>query len=192
MMATTARAFFDSYLDAWNAHDPAAVARCMADDAIYEDVALGRVLHGPSEIARFVEEATRASSDFRFEQVSLFIAGGDYANEWIMSGTNDREVAGVPATGRGFRVRGRRLASSIPAGGFSRIGTTTTSRRCSRSLASSLRLRRSLPRSFGASSRVGELGGGNRASARRLRKAMWKESGVTAGVRLSCRLGVQP
>jgi steroid delta-isomerase-like uncharacterized protein len=78
----------------------------MADDAIYEDVALGRVLHGPSEIAAFVEEATRASSDFRFEEVSLFTAGGDYANEWIMIGTNDREVQGVPATGRSFRVRG--------------------------------------------------------------------------------------
>ena len=56
-MTTTDRAFFDGYLDAWNAHDPAAVARYMADDAIYEDVALGRVLHGPSEIAKFVEEA---------------------------------------------------------------------------------------------------------------------------------------
>jgi steroid delta-isomerase-like uncharacterized protein len=70
------------------------------------DVALGRLLHGPSEIAAFVEEATRASSDFRFEQVSLFTAGGDYATEWIMIGTNDREVQGVPATGRSFRVRG--------------------------------------------------------------------------------------
>lgn len=106
MMATTSRAFFDGYLDAWNAHDPAAVARYMADDAIYEDVALGRVLHGPSEIAAFVEEATRASSDFRFEEVSLFTAGGAYANEWIMTGTNDREVHGVRATGRSFRVRG--------------------------------------------------------------------------------------
>ena len=106
MMATTARAFFDRYLDAWNAHDPAAVARCMAGDAIYEDVALGRVLHGPSEIAAFVEEATRSSSDLRFEELSLFTAGSDYANEWIMSGTNDREVQGVPATGRSFRVRG--------------------------------------------------------------------------------------
>jgi steroid delta-isomerase-like uncharacterized protein len=38
--------------------------------------------------------------------VSLFTAGGDYANEWIMIGTNDREVQGVPATGRSFRVRG--------------------------------------------------------------------------------------
>jgi len=105
-MATTDRGFFDGYLDAWNAHDPAAVARYMADDAIYEDVALGRVLHGPSEIAAFVEEATRASSDFRFEEVSLFTAGGVYANEWIMTGTNDREVQGVRATGRSFRVRG--------------------------------------------------------------------------------------
>ena len=106
MTATTDRAFFAAYLDAWNAHDPAAVARHMADDAIYEDVALGRWLHGPSEIAAFVEEATRASSDFRFEEVSLFRAGSDYANEWIMIGTNDREVRGVPATGRSFRVRG--------------------------------------------------------------------------------------
>jgi steroid delta-isomerase-like uncharacterized protein len=106
MRATTDRDFFDGYLDAWNAHDPVAVARYMADDAIYEDVALGRVLHGPSEIAAFVEEATRASSDFRFEEVSLFTAGSDYANEWIMIGTNDREVQGVPATGRSFHVRG--------------------------------------------------------------------------------------
>ena len=106
MMATIDRDFFDGYLEAWNAHDAAAVARYMADEAIYEDVALGRVLHGPSEIAAFVEEATRASSDFRFEEVSLFTAGSDYANEWIMTGTNDREVQGVPATGRSFRVRG--------------------------------------------------------------------------------------
>ena len=105
-MAIADRNLFDGYLRAWNAHDPEAVARYMADDAIYEDVALGRVLHGPREIAAFVEEATRASSDFRFEEVSLFTAGSDYANEWIMTGTNDREVQGVPATGRSFRVRG--------------------------------------------------------------------------------------
>jgi steroid delta-isomerase-like uncharacterized protein len=105
-MVTTDRALLEEYLAAWNAHDPAAVARYMADDAIYEDVALGRVLHGPAEIAAFVEEATRSSSDFQFEEVSLFTAGSDYANEWIMTGTNDREVQGVPATGRSFRVRG--------------------------------------------------------------------------------------
>lgn len=106
MMVTANRAFLDRYLDAWNAHDPAAVARHMADDAIYEDVALGRVLHGPSDIAKFVEEATRSSSNFRFEVVSLITTGSDYANEWVMLGTNDRALPGVPATGRSFRVRG--------------------------------------------------------------------------------------
>lgn len=45
-METVNRAFFDAYLDAWNAHDAAAVARHMADDAIYEDVALGRDVVG--------------------------------------------------------------------------------------------------------------------------------------------------
>ena len=105
-MAIADRDLFDGYLEAWNAHDPEAVARYMADDAIYEDVALGRMLRGPSAIAGFVEEATRASSDFRFEEVSLFTAGRDYANEWVMTGTNDRDVQGVPATGRSFRVRG--------------------------------------------------------------------------------------
>ena len=137
MIATTDRAFFDGYLDAWNAHDPAAVARYMADDAIYEDVALGRVLHGPSEIAAFVEEATRASSDFRFEEVSLFTAGSDYANEWIMTGTNDREVQAFPRPAARSAFGGRRLASSMRAGGLSRIGTTTTWPRCLRSLVSS-------------------------------------------------------
>ena len=105
-MLTATRNFLDRYLDAWNAHDPAAVARHMAASAIYEDVALGRVLHGPTEIAKFVEEATRSSSDFRFEVVSLFTAGSNYANEWVMLGTNDRSLPGVPATGRSFHVRG--------------------------------------------------------------------------------------
>jgi steroid delta-isomerase-like uncharacterized protein len=57
-------------------------------------------------LPRSSEEATRSSSDFKFEVLSLFAAGNDYANEWVMLGTNDRELRGVPATGRSFRVRG--------------------------------------------------------------------------------------
>jgi len=41
MMGTADQPFLDSYLAAWNAHDSAAVARHMSNDAIYEDVALG-------------------------------------------------------------------------------------------------------------------------------------------------------
>src|SRR5215471_1453652 len=115
-VSSSDRAFFDTYLDAWNAHDAAAVARCMADDAVYEDVALGRVLCGPSEIAAFVTEATRSSSDFRFETVSLVCAGRDYANEWVMIGTNDCELRGVPPTGHSFRVRGASIGKLDASG----------------------------------------------------------------------------
>ena len=44
MMATTDRDVCDGYLDAWNAHDPAAVARDMAEGAIYEDYNLAEML----------------------------------------------------------------------------------------------------------------------------------------------------
>jgi ketosteroid isomerase-like protein len=47
MMGAADRPFLDSYLAAWKAHDAAAVARHMADDAIYEDVALGRCTARP-------------------------------------------------------------------------------------------------------------------------------------------------
>ena len=133
MIESSEQAFFDAYLGAWNAHDSAAVAGYMAEDAIYEDVALGRVLRGPAEIASFVEEATRSSSDFRFEVVSLFMAGNDYANEWVMVGRNDREMRGVPATGRSFRVRGASVGRLDERGESPRTGTTTTSRSSSRS-----------------------------------------------------------
>ena len=148
-METVNRAFFDAYLDAWNAHDAAAVARHMADDAIYEDVALGRVLHGPSEIASFVEEATRSSSDFRFEVVSLFTAGNDYANEWVMLGTNDRELPGVPATGRSFRVRGASIGRLDTSGRIVENRDYYNLAELLRSLASCRPRRRSLRRHVG-------------------------------------------
>jgi hypothetical protein len=102
----------------------------MAGDAIYEDVALGRVLHGPSEIASFVDEATTSSSDFRFEVVSLITRAtitrmnGSCSGRMIASGAAFLRPA-VPSA-----FEGRRLEGSIRAGGSSRIGTTTTSWSC--------------------------------------------------------------
>ena len=48
--------------------------------------------------------------------MSLFTAGTDYANEWVMLGTNDRDVPGVPATGRSFRVRGASIGKLDASG----------------------------------------------------------------------------
>ena len=98
--------FFDRYLRAWNDHDGPSAAACMAADAVYEDVAAGRVMHGRDEIGDWVAEGASFSSDLRFDKVSFFFLDSAFATEWVMTGTNDGEIAGRPATGKPFRVRG--------------------------------------------------------------------------------------
>jgi len=177
-MLTATRNFLDRYLDAWNAHDPAAVARHMAASAIYEDVALGRVLHGPSEIAKFVEEATRSSSDFRFEVVSLFMAAATTRTNGSCSRRTIGRCPAFPRPAAPFVFEGHRLESSIRAGSSSRIGTTTTSPRCSRSLA----FRRPPRRRRKHMARIGILHGAPRTACglRRRPRRLWSCSSTAA------------
>jgi steroid delta-isomerase-like uncharacterized protein len=97
---------FRAYLDAWNEHDGTKVAEFMADDVIYEDVAMGLRHEGKAAVAAFVAESAEGSEDFGFELVSEVVDGTRYAVEWIMRGTNTGEVAGLPATGKSFSIRG--------------------------------------------------------------------------------------
>lgn len=97
----------ESYIDAWNRHDAAAVAGFFAEDASYTDVALGESLTGREAIARFVEGAAgTVSSDYSVEKVYGLSTDTGYALEWIMKGTHDRSSPQVPATGRRFSLRG--------------------------------------------------------------------------------------
>jgi hypothetical protein len=73
---------------------------------ITADRAFFDVLSRRLECARFGRRRSTLPADAIHEEVSLFTAGNDYANEWVMLRTNDRELRGVPATGRSFRVRG--------------------------------------------------------------------------------------
>ena len=98
-----------AYLDAWNAHDSAAVTSFMADDAVYQDFALGERFEGVVAVRAFIDAmATTFSSDYRFESGTVVGDGEGYALEWTMVGTNDRADPdrGLPATGRSYRVPG--------------------------------------------------------------------------------------
>lgn len=99
--------WWDSYLDAWNAHDGRAVASFMAEGGTYEDVALGEVHTGREDIAAWVDGmAPQLSSDYHFETVSIIQSGDAYAAEWVMSGTHDGSEGMLPATGKRFSIRG--------------------------------------------------------------------------------------
>jgi steroid delta-isomerase-like uncharacterized protein len=98
-----------AYLDAWNAHDAAAVTSFMADDVVYQDFALGERFEGVAAVHAFIQGMqTNFSSDYRFEPGSVVGDGEGYALEWTMIGTNDRADSdrGLPVTGRSYRVPG--------------------------------------------------------------------------------------
>ena len=94
------------YLDAWDSHDPEQVGAFMAEDAVYEDLALGQTHEGRAAIVGFVGTADQLSKDYRFTLISEQASGDHYAIEWEMAGTNTGEAAGLPATNKQYRIRG--------------------------------------------------------------------------------------
>ena len=98
-----------AYLDAWNAHDSAAVTSFWADDGVYQDFALGERVEGAADVRAFVDAMeTGFSSDYRFEPGTVVGDGEGYALEWTMTGTHDNgdPEHGLPATGKTFQIRG--------------------------------------------------------------------------------------
>jgi steroid delta-isomerase-like uncharacterized protein len=95
-----------AYLDAWNSHDAGRVAAFMAENATYEDLALGRLHKGRDEIQGFIAEAEQFSADYRFVSVSAQASADQYALEWEMVGTNTGAAGPLPATNKPYRVRG--------------------------------------------------------------------------------------
>jgi steroid delta-isomerase-like uncharacterized protein len=96
----------DDYLDAWNSHDGGQVATFMAEDVVYEDLAVGQIHSGRAEVAAFAQTSDDFSKDHKFVSVSEQASGDRYALEWEMIGTNTGEAAGMPATHKPFRIRG--------------------------------------------------------------------------------------
>lgn len=95
------------YLDAWSAHDGAAVASFMADDVVFEEVTFGEVCHGPAEVQAFADGvADTFSSDYRFVLDSGYSTDSWFAAEWTISGTHDGTSPELPPTGRRFSLRG--------------------------------------------------------------------------------------
>ena len=75
-----------------------------AEDCVYEDVALGALNRGKSEVRAFVQATLAAISDFTIEPKSVFATVDRLASEWTMTGTQTGDFPGVPATGKSFSV----------------------------------------------------------------------------------------
>jgi steroid delta-isomerase-like uncharacterized protein len=96
-------------IDAWNAHDGAAVVASMAEDVAYVNLGSGERFDRRDAVREYVDAlATTFSSDYHFELGLVLGDEGSFAVEWTLSGTNDRadERSGLPATGQRFRIPG--------------------------------------------------------------------------------------
>ena len=108
--------WFRQWYDAWNRHDSEAVAEMTAEDVIYEDLAVCKVMKGRDEMRKLVQRSHNFSSDFRLLSVSTQQTGNLYASEWEMSGTNTGPLGPLPATNKPYLIRGISVGSLDSSG----------------------------------------------------------------------------
>jgi steroid delta-isomerase-like uncharacterized protein len=86
--------------EAWNAHDADGVAACYAEDAVLYDVGLPDTVHGRAAIRDAVASYLAAFSDLHIDVRRPIVYGNRAAQEFKVTGTNDGELMGMPATGK--------------------------------------------------------------------------------------------
>jgi len=92
-------------VNALNAHDLAKLLSFSADDIIGENVALGAANHGKEESRNYFKQLFDAIPDFKIEPTLCFGSGKYRCMEYVVSGTPVKELGGIPATGKSFKVR---------------------------------------------------------------------------------------
>jgi steroid delta-isomerase-like uncharacterized protein len=107
---------------AWNAHDADGVAACYAEDAELLDIGFPEPLRGREAIRDAVAGYLDAFSDLRVEVSEPIVSGNRAAQEWIVTGTNDGELMGMPATGKSATTFGCGTAEVGEDGLFHRAG----------------------------------------------------------------------
>lgn len=99
----------EGYLAAWNAHDSAAAAAILAEDARYYDASVGKPVEGREAAKTQVIDAfLNATPDAVWtREGEPVVTGNAVAFEWTFAGTNTGDWAdGTKATGKGFTLHG--------------------------------------------------------------------------------------
>jgi steroid delta-isomerase-like uncharacterized protein len=96
----------DATYVAWNAHDADGVAVVFAEDAVLREAGRPDEIRGRAAIRERAVTLLRGFSDFRLERLALVVDGDAHADRWVMTGTHDGELFGIPPSGRRVRIEG--------------------------------------------------------------------------------------
>jgi len=103
------------YVEAWNRHDPAAVAAQFGESGRYEPVPMEQSFGGAA-LEQFVRTVMTAFPDLTLRVLRRIAAGGLLVAEWEIGGTHLGDFFGVAATGEYAIVRGCDVAEFAPDG----------------------------------------------------------------------------
>jgi steroid delta-isomerase-like uncharacterized protein len=92
--------------EAWNRHDPDAVAECYSPDAVSRDSTLSEPLHGRQAIRNAAAMYMAAFPDIRFEIRRVACDGDVMCEEWRATGTHEGDLMGLRPTRRRTTVDG--------------------------------------------------------------------------------------
>jgi steroid delta-isomerase-like uncharacterized protein len=96
-----------NYLAAMNRHDVQAVLAFYADDASYEDAAIGVVRRGRAEMEEFIAFFFRCYHNVTYTLHSVVSSEDRVAYEWTLDANYAQTShTGIPATGQKISVRG--------------------------------------------------------------------------------------
>jgi steroid delta-isomerase-like uncharacterized protein len=98
MKLSEAMELVERLVESWNAHDPDAVARCYANDAVSRDITLTEPLHGRVAIRNAAAMYMRAFPDIRFEIRRIVCDRNVICEEWRASGTHEGDLMGLEPT----------------------------------------------------------------------------------------------
>jgi steroid delta-isomerase-like uncharacterized protein len=96
----------EEWATGWSTGDVERVISVFNDQCIYEDVPLSVVNKGKDELRAFGQQVFDAFPDLKIELTTQFSSGDRASLEWIMSGTHQGDLPGMPATAKPFSVRG--------------------------------------------------------------------------------------
>src|SRR5258705_5876314 len=82
----TDAALAETWIAAWNSHDPDKMLALFTDDVVYEDVAFGEVSHGKAELRKFFLSEIEGVPDLELKLERADIRGGPGTVGWTVSG----------------------------------------------------------------------------------------------------------
>jgi steroid delta-isomerase-like uncharacterized protein len=106
-MQTDVKSVVLGWTEALNRHDPEAAAAYWSEDGVFTNVGTGQRALGPAAIRDDHANTLTIWSEARWEKSSFLVGeGGQFADEWIVTGVHTGDAPGLPATGRPSRITG--------------------------------------------------------------------------------------